>query len=248
MYITKYLCHASCCLKSQIILEVGSRHQNEACGNRWTWNKMDAKFGFCIKFYARIQIFRLLGPTELLLWLFKINTFFKNYMDFPYKNKSGGNFFPQVHFYMEKPYKNLRKRQFLDSCKNSLAGRIDPKFFIWLYVSMQNLNLASILFQVQRLPQASCWCREPTSRIGHSFSLFLYLVFSFTWQNRWSMQPILQFNHCNSRSFQQDNCSLFCTVELIIRWTNGVYRFIVTIIAQSSLLGHMKSTCRRTRR
>ena len=27
--------------------------------------KMDAKFGFCIKFYARIQIFRLLGPTKL---------------------------------------------------------------------------------------------------------------------------------------------------------------------------------------
>ena len=27
------------------ILEVGSRHQNEACGNRWTWKKIDDKFG-----------------------------------------------------------------------------------------------------------------------------------------------------------------------------------------------------------
>ena len=35
-----------------IILEVGSRHQNEACGNRWTWNKMEAKFRFCIETYA----------------------------------------------------------------------------------------------------------------------------------------------------------------------------------------------------
>ena len=60
----------------------------------------------------------------------KITRFFKNYMDFPYENNSGENFFPQVHFYMEKPYKNLRKRQFSDSCKNSLAGRIDPKFCI----------------------------------------------------------------------------------------------------------------------
>ena len=32
--------------KSVEILEVGSRHQNEACGNRWTWSKMDAKLGF----------------------------------------------------------------------------------------------------------------------------------------------------------------------------------------------------------
>ena len=53
---------------------------------------MDAKFGFRIKFYARIQIFRLLGPPELFLWLFKINRFFKNYMEFPYENKSVGNF------------------------------------------------------------------------------------------------------------------------------------------------------------
>ena len=54
---------------------------------------MDAKFGFCIKFYAKIQIFRLLGPTKLFLWLFKITRFFKNYMDFPQENKSGGNLF-----------------------------------------------------------------------------------------------------------------------------------------------------------
>ena len=33
---------------------------------------MDAKFEFCIKFYARIQIFRLLGPTKFFLWPFKI--------------------------------------------------------------------------------------------------------------------------------------------------------------------------------
>ena len=39
----------------------------------------------------------------------------------------------QVHFYMEKPYINLGKlgkRQFLNSCNNSLASRIDPKFCI----------------------------------------------------------------------------------------------------------------------
>ena len=30
---------------------------------------MEAKFGFCMKFYARIQIFRLVGPTKLFLWL-----------------------------------------------------------------------------------------------------------------------------------------------------------------------------------
>ena len=41
-----------------------------------------------------------------------------------------GDTFPQVHFYMEKPYKNLRKRQFSNSCKNSLAGSIDPNFCI----------------------------------------------------------------------------------------------------------------------
>ena len=34
------------------ILEVGSRHQDEVCGNRWTWNKMNAKFRFCIETYT----------------------------------------------------------------------------------------------------------------------------------------------------------------------------------------------------
>ena len=105
---------------------------------------MDAKFEFCITCYSRIQIFRLSGPPKLFLWLFKITRFFKDYMDFRYENESGGNFFPQVHFYMEKPYKNLRKQQFSNSCKNSLACRTDPKFCISAYVSMQNLNLASI--------------------------------------------------------------------------------------------------------
>ena len=95
-----------------------------SCGNRWTWNKMDAKFGFFIKFYARIQIFRSLGPTKLFYGHLKITRFFNNYMDFPYENKSVRNF----HFYLEKPYKNLRKRQFSNSCKNSLPGRIDTKF------------------------------------------------------------------------------------------------------------------------
>ena len=55
---------------------------------------MDAKFGFSIKFYARIQIFRLLGPIKLFLWLFKITRFFKNYMVFPYEN----NFSPKFIF------------------------------------------------------------------------------------------------------------------------------------------------------
>ena len=40
------------------------------------------------------------------------------------KTNLGGKFF------MEKPYKNLRKRQFSNSYKNSLAGRIDPEFCI----------------------------------------------------------------------------------------------------------------------
>ena len=39
---------------------------NEACGNRWTWNKMDAKFGFCINYYARIQNFRVLRTYQTL--------------------------------------------------------------------------------------------------------------------------------------------------------------------------------------
>ena len=59
---------------------------------------MDAKFGFSIKFYARIQIFRLLGPTKLFSWPFKITRFFKNYMEFPYENKSGENFSPKFIF------------------------------------------------------------------------------------------------------------------------------------------------------
>ena len=48
-------------------------------------------------------------------------------------------------------------------------------------------------------------------------TLFVYLVFNFTGQKRRSMQPVLQFNHCNSKLFQQDNCPLFCTVKLMIR-------------------------------
>ena len=82
------------------ILELSSRLQNEACGNGGTWNKIDTKFEFCIKFYARIN-FRLLGPTKLFLWLFIITRFFKNYMDFPYENKSGGNFPPSSFLYLE---------------------------------------------------------------------------------------------------------------------------------------------------
>ena len=54
--------------------------------------KMNVKFGFYIKFHARIQIFRLLGHTKLYLWVFKITRFFKRYMDFPYENKPGENF------------------------------------------------------------------------------------------------------------------------------------------------------------
>ena len=46
------------------------------------------------------------------------------------KTNLGETFFPQVHFYMEKPYKNLRNSQFSNSCKNGLASRIDPKFCI----------------------------------------------------------------------------------------------------------------------
>ena len=90
---------------------------------------MDAKFGFCIKFYARIQIFRLLGhlPNSFYDYLKSLD-FSRVIWTFHIKTNLGETFFPQVNFYMEKPYKNLRKRQFSNSCKNSLAGRIDPKF------------------------------------------------------------------------------------------------------------------------
>ena len=80
------------------ILEVGSRHQNEACGNRWTWNKMDAKFGFCIKFYARIQFFCLLGHTKLFLWLFKIPDFSRIIWTFHMKTNLGETFSPKFIF------------------------------------------------------------------------------------------------------------------------------------------------------
>ena len=61
---------------------------------------MDAKFRFCITFYARIQILRLVRPTKLFLWLYKITRFLKNYMDFPIREQleSGGNFFPKFIF------------------------------------------------------------------------------------------------------------------------------------------------------
>ena len=91
---------------------------------------MDAKFEFCIKFYARIQLFRLLGPPKLFFYgCLKIPDFSRIISTFHMETKLGETF-PQVHFYMKKPYKNLRKQQFSNSCKNSLAGRIDPKFYI----------------------------------------------------------------------------------------------------------------------
>ena len=37
---------------------------------------------------------------------------------------------------------------------------------------------------------------------NHWYTLFVYLMFNFTGQNRKSMQLIFQFNHCNSRSSQ----------------------------------------------
>ena len=64
-YINKAVSSCVMVVWNDSIVEVGSRHQSEACGNSWTWNKMDEKFGFCIKFYARIQIFKSLGPTKL---------------------------------------------------------------------------------------------------------------------------------------------------------------------------------------
>ena len=102
---------------SVLILEVGSRHQNEACGYRWPWNTMDAKFGFCIKFYARIQIFRLLGPPKLFLWPFKTNRFVKNYVDFPHENKSGGNISPKFIFIWRSHIKILENSNFQTAVK-----------------------------------------------------------------------------------------------------------------------------------
>ena len=67
------------------------------------------------------QHFKWYQLVLALQFSFKITRFFKNYMDFPCENKSGGNIIPQVHFSMEKPYENLRKRQFSNSCKNSFG-------------------------------------------------------------------------------------------------------------------------------
>ena len=72
------------------------------CGNiRHTQKrKKGSGFSSCRGGVARIQIFRLLGLTKLFLWLFKITRFFKNYMDFPYENKPGENFFPQSFIFI----------------------------------------------------------------------------------------------------------------------------------------------------
>ena len=46
------------------------------------------------------------------LWLFKITRFFENYMDFPYENKSGGNFSPKFIFIWRSHIKILENSNF----------------------------------------------------------------------------------------------------------------------------------------
>ena len=65
---------------------------------------------------------------------------------------SVGELFCQVHFYMEKRYKISKNGNYQTAVKK-LAGCIVPKFCIHAQVSMQNLNLASILFQIHWLPK-----------------------------------------------------------------------------------------------
>ena len=88
---------------------------------------MNAKFGFCIEFYARIPIFRLLAPTRLFSWLFKITRFLKNYMDFPYENKSGGNFPPKFIFIWKSHIKISENGNFQTAAK-----------IVWQVVLTQN--------------------------------------------------------------------------------------------------------------
>ena len=51
---------------------------------------------------------------------------------------------------------------------------------------------------------ASKFSKSPSSMICDSvpkvqlYTLFVYLMFNFTEQNKRSMQPFLQFNHCNT--------------------------------------------------
>ena len=113
----------------QPILEVGSRHKTRLVvtvelGTKWMPNS-----DFVSNFMPEYKFLAYSDLPNSFNGHLKISRFFKNYMDLLYENKSGETS-PQVHFYMEKPYKNLRKRQFSNSCKNSLAGRIDPKFCI----------------------------------------------------------------------------------------------------------------------
>ena len=49
---------------------------------------------------------------------------------------------------------------------------------------MQNLNMVLILFQVQWLPQASFWGREPTSRISHGFAIVILVWFYLFFQDK----------------------------------------------------------------
>ena len=93
---------------------------------------MDAKFGlYCASNF--MPEYKFLGyqglPNSFNSYL-KSPDFSRIIWTSHMKTNLGETFFPQVHFYTEKPYKNLKKQQFSSSCKNSLAGRIDPKFCI----------------------------------------------------------------------------------------------------------------------
>ena len=88
---------------------------------------MDAKLGFFIKFYARI---RFLGNKDLPNFFYghlKITRFFKNYMDFPYENKSGRNFSPKFIFIWRSHVKILENGNFQTAVK-----------IIWQVVLTQN--------------------------------------------------------------------------------------------------------------
>ena len=92
--------------------------------------------------------------SEIFIWLLHI------------KMNLGEKSFPQICFHMESPYNSWKIWWFLNSYKKSLLGPNNLKICVPPWNFMQNPNLASILFLVQRLPQASFWCREPTLRIS----------------------------------------------------------------------------------
>ena len=60
-------------------------------GTKWMPNSDSAP-----NFMPQYKFLCLLGPTNSFYGYLKITRFFKNYMDFPYENKYGGNLLPPI--------------------------------------------------------------------------------------------------------------------------------------------------------